>query len=205
MNTTNYDEYVPEIVPPDPEDINAANNTPTGNGFQAASTAPVQVALGAGKPAEPVVSDSELTRPILATLLARFKTPDGKPKYGMIQGKPVIFIDVKSVLNDESGKFQDKLLCDGLTMNAGDACVFSCTFCYVPEAMIKLHSDKLAEFNRETGLNLGLEQVVICKRRLKSAAGGTEWCGGRKVRHLQINHGGCSLICSNGPRYAAEF
>ncbi len=44
-----------------------------------------------------------------------------------------------------------------------------------------------------------------CKRRLKSAAGGTEWCGGRKVRHLQINHGGCSLICSNGPRYAAEF
>jgi DNA (cytosine-5)-methyltransferase 1 len=46
---------------------------------------------------------------------------------------------------------------------------------------------------------------VVCKRRLKSAAGGTEWCGGRKVRHLQINHGGCSLICSNGPRYAAEF
>ena len=44
-----------------------------------------------------------------------------------------------------------------------------------------------------------------CKRRLKSAAGGTEWCGGRKVRHLQINHGGCSPICSNGPRYAAEF
>ena len=164
MNTTNYDEYVPEIVPPDPEDINAANNTPTENGFQEDPTATVQIALGAGKPAEPVVSDSELTRPILATLLARFKTPDGKLKYGMIQGKPVIFIDVKSVLNDESGKFQDKLLCDGLTMNAGDACVFSCTFCYVPEAMIKLHSDKLAEFNRETGLNLGLEQVVIRRR-----------------------------------------
>jgi hypothetical protein len=32
-----------------PEDINAANNTPTGNGFQADSTAPVQVALGAEK------------------------------------------------------------------------------------------------------------------------------------------------------------
>ena len=43
-----------------------------------------------------------------------------------------------------------------------------------------------------------------CKRRLKSAAGGTEWCGGRKVRHLRINHGGCLPICSNGPRYAAE-
>ena len=50
-----------------------------------------------------------------------------------------------------------------------------------------------------------LQELGTCKRRLKSAAGGTEWCGGRKVRHLQINHGGCSLICSNGPRYAAEF
>ena len=49
MSTTIYDEDVPEIVPPDPEDINAANNTPTGNGFQAASTAPVQVALVPGK------------------------------------------------------------------------------------------------------------------------------------------------------------
>jgi DNA repair photolyase len=109
-------------------------------------------------------SDSELTRPSLATLLANFKTPDGKPKYGMIAGKPVIFIDVKTVLNDESEKFHDKLLCDGLTMNAGDLCVFTCTFCYVPEAMIKLHSARLAEFNRETGLNLGLDQVVIRRR-----------------------------------------
>jgi hypothetical protein len=30
-------------------------------------------------------------------------------------------------------------------------------------------------------------RMLDCKRRLKSAAGGTEWCGGRKVRHLQIN------------------
>ena len=44
-----------------------------------------------------------------------------------------------------------------------------------------------------------------CEGRLNSAAGGTEWCGGRKVRHLQINHGGCSPICSNGPKYDAEF
>ena len=33
-----------------PEDINAANNTPTGNGIQSDSTAPVPVALGAEKP-----------------------------------------------------------------------------------------------------------------------------------------------------------
>ena len=59
----------------------------------------------------------------------------------------------------------------------------------------------VANTNEENTRREGL----FCKRRLKSAAGGTEWCGGRKVRHLQINHGGCSLICSNGPRYAAEF
>jgi DNA repair photolyase len=100
----------------------------------------------------------------LALLLDTFMTADGKPKYGRIKNKPVIFIDVKTVLNDESEKFHDKLLCDGLVLNAGDACVFSCTFCYVPNAMIKLHAARLAEFNRETGLNLGLDQVVIRRR-----------------------------------------
>jgi DNA repair photolyase len=108
--------------------------------------------------------ESELTRPSLASLLASIRTLDGKPKYGMIAGKPVIFIDVKTVLTDQSDKFQDKQLCDGLTMNAGDVCAFDCTFCYVPEAMIKLHKDKLDEFNRETGLNLDLSQVVIRRR-----------------------------------------
>ncbi|MEI7774861.1 MAG: hypothetical protein WCK17_08800, partial [Verrucomicrobiota bacterium] len=49
MSTTIYDEYVPEIVPGDLDDINAANYTPTGNGFQADSTDPVQAALVPGK------------------------------------------------------------------------------------------------------------------------------------------------------------
>ena len=110
-------------------------------------------------PPEKVTSEMSL-----ATLLATFTTADGKPKYGRIKDKPVIFIDVKTVLNDHSEKFHDKLLCDGLVLNAGDACVFSCTFCYVPDAVIKLHAGRLAEFNRETGLNLGLEQVVIRRR-----------------------------------------
>jgi hypothetical protein len=69
------DEYVPETVPGDPEDSDSANNTPTGNGFQEDPAAPLHVALGAGKPAEPVASDSELTSPSLATLMAGFKTP----------------------------------------------------------------------------------------------------------------------------------
>ena len=50
---------------------------------------------------------------------------------------------------------------------------------------------------------LGVSQRNLCKRRLKSAAGGTLWCGGRKVRHLQFNYGGCLLIWSNGTRFAA--
>ena len=107
---------------------------------------------------------SENTNQRLASLLAPFKTPDGKPKYNIIAGKPVIFVDVKTVLTDKSEKFHDKLLCDGLTMNAGDACVFSCTFCYVPQAMLKLHSAMLAKFKHETGLDLGLEDVVIRRR-----------------------------------------
>ena len=49
MSNKYNETYVPEIVPGDPEDINTANNTPAGNGFQADSTAPVQVALGAGE------------------------------------------------------------------------------------------------------------------------------------------------------------
>ena len=43
-----------------------------------------------------------------------------------------------------------------------------------------------------------LKDTAACKRRLNSAAGG----GGRKVRHLQINYGGCLLTLSNGTRVA---
>lgn len=74
------DEFVPETVPGDPEDSDSANNTPTGNGFQDDPAAPVHVALDTGKPAEPVASDSELTRPTLATLMACFKAPDSDSK-----------------------------------------------------------------------------------------------------------------------------
>jgi hypothetical protein len=49
MSNTNYDQYVPPIVPVHPEDIDSASDTPTGNCFQAASTAPVEAALGAAE------------------------------------------------------------------------------------------------------------------------------------------------------------
>jgi DNA repair photolyase len=151
------------VDPDDPEDVVHSNSAPDTSDGTIKTRKPSPKSPGKSKPSAASM-ESELTRPSLASLLASIRTLDGKPKYGMIAGKPVIFIDVKTVLTDQSDKFQDKQLCDGLTMNAGDVCAFDCTFCYVPEAMIKLHKDKLDEFNRETGLNLDLSQVVIRRR-----------------------------------------
>lgn len=63
---------------------------------------------------------------------------DAKPELaGNIAGKPVITIERKTALNLKSG-FAEKLLCDGLTFTAGDACVYGCTFCYVPSQTRKM-------------------------------------------------------------------
>jgi len=51
-----------------------------------------------------------------------------------IAGKPVLTIARKRILNLHSG-FEEKLLCDGPTFTAGDACVYRCGFCYVPSMM----------------------------------------------------------------------
>lgn len=53
-----------------------------------------------------------------------------------MNGKPVLEVPAKSVLNLDSG-FVHKLLCDGPTFSAGSACAYSCTFCYVPDLMRK--------------------------------------------------------------------
>lgn len=54
-----------------------------------------------------------------------------------MNGKPVINIPAKGIINFTSG-FGKKLLCDGLTFSTGTACAYSCSFCYVPSAMVKL-------------------------------------------------------------------
>lgn len=51
-----------------------------------------------------------------------------------IAGKPVFMLPRKRILNLNSG-FKDKLLCDGPTFTTGDACVYSCSFCYVESQM----------------------------------------------------------------------
>lgn len=54
-----------------------------------------------------------------------------------MNGKPVFTVPAKRVLNLESG-FRHKLLCDGPTFSTGDACAYSCAFCYVPDMFRKL-------------------------------------------------------------------
>lgn len=54
-----------------------------------------------------------------------------------MNGKPVLTIPAKGVINFKSG-FAHKLLCDGPTFSTGTACAYSCSFCYVPSAMLKL-------------------------------------------------------------------
>lgn len=53
-----------------------------------------------------------------------------------MNGKPVLTVPAKSVLNLNSG-FAHKLLCDGPTFSTGSACAYSCSFCYVPDLMRK--------------------------------------------------------------------
>lgn len=89
-----------------------------------------------------------------------------------MNGKPVIFRPrTRTVLNLNSKAFAEKLLCDdvrgkgGTTLNPGDACAYSCAFCYVGNQMIKVdrpHLDTLNKQRRargETGLTF--EEVVI--------------------------------------------
>lgn len=69
-----------------------------------------------------------------------------------MNGKPVVTVPAKSIINFESG-FRHKLLCDGPTFTAGTACPYSCTFCYVEELMRKCPHLK--------GVQLKHWQVVI--------------------------------------------
>lgn len=47
-----------------------------------------------------------------------------------MNGKPVFTVPSKAVFNFDSG-FKHKKLCDGATFTTGNACVYSCSFCYV--------------------------------------------------------------------------
>lgn len=88
-----------------------------------------------------------------------------------LNGKPVLYREnIRTVLTDPSPAFAEKLLCDGLVMNLGDACVFGCTFCYVEEQMRKTDKVILDGYNagqrllNPSHIDLGFQDVVIRRR-----------------------------------------
>lgn len=87
--------------------------------------------------------------------------------HGNFKGKPMIFRDAKSIVTPNL-EFQEKKLCDGLTMNPGDACVYNCEYCYVPSSMLKLTSDHIEKFNDLHPGNpkkCGFRDLVIRRRK----------------------------------------
>jgi len=70
-------------------------------------------------------------------------------------GKPVFTREAKAVINFESA-FEHKLLCDGPTFSLGDACNYSCTFCYVPDLIRKLRTTAVM-----AGVEGKHEEIVI--------------------------------------------
>lgn len=68
-------------------------------------------------------------------------------------GKPVLYREAKTVITLDSLEFQEKGLCDGITLNPGDACVYRCSYCYVEGAMIKVVKPIITAHNKAAGIN----------------------------------------------------
>lgn len=62
------------------------------------------------------------------------------------------------------------MLCNGITLNLGDACVYSCEYCYVPDQMRKVDKPLIDAFNANhpENPNLGFQEVVIRRRNALS-------------------------------------
>ncbi|MGJ8632330.1 MAG: hypothetical protein ACSHX7_00255 [Luteolibacter sp.] len=81
-----------------------------------------------------------------------------------MNGKPVLYRDAKTVLNIRNDAFREKLLCDGLIFNPGDACGYSCSFCYVGSMQRFLAPAILNSYEDKTGKPLRFEEGVIRRR-----------------------------------------
>lgn len=86
------------------------------------------------------------------------------PSREMMNRKPVIYRDARTVLTIPSPEFEEKLLCSGIVFNLGDACAYSCEFCYVEAAMRKIDQPLLKAHNQENGTSLDFPGVVVRRR-----------------------------------------
>lgn len=90
--------------------------------------------------------------------------PEPNPPRATMNGKPVIYRDAKTVLNDNNEAFREKLLCDGIILNAGDACAYSCSFCYVKSLQRFLAPPVLEAHRKLTGASLCFQDTVIRRK-----------------------------------------
>lgn len=88
-----------------------------------------------------------------------------------MNGKPVFTVPAKSVINFKS-HFDKKLLCDGITFTAGDACAYSCSFCYVDamqakrQAWLKAHGvegEHMSHVVRREGAAAMVRRQILSK------------------------------------------
>jgi DNA repair photolyase len=79
-----------------------------------------------------------------------------------MNGKPVLHRNAKTVLQMNAEAFEEKRLCDGLILNPGDSCAYSCAFCYVSSLPLKfLVRRVLKEHEEKTGEFLEHSDAVI--------------------------------------------
>ena len=111
------------------------------------------------------VSNGQVSQPKLADLTPSTPIKERNvPRSNdvmVMNRKPVLYRHAATVLNMESDEFHEKLLCDGIVLNLGDACGFNCTYCYVESTALKLDSSILGPYNRDHGTSLGFQDVVV--------------------------------------------
>lgn len=92
-------------------------------------------------------------------------TPATPRKLG---GKIELFREAKTVLTMNAKAFQEKELCDGITLNLGDACAFSCTYCYVDAMARKFCGHVINDYNSAADLReaeaKGHSDVILRRR-----------------------------------------
>jgi DNA repair photolyase len=82
-------------------------------------------------------------------------------------GKPVLERNAKTVISFHKDEFREKGLCDAVTMNLGDACLFSCAYCFVRAGAAKLDGKIIEQHNRSQktgGKELEFQDVVIRRK-----------------------------------------